>query len=62
MKRQNLRVEWTRVAVEELERLAGYLIGESPLRAVAIIDRIVERAESLANMSSRGRVPPELHS
>jgi toxin ParE1/3/4 len=62
MKTQNVRVEWTRVAAEDLARLAAYLIGESPLRAVAIIDRIVERAESVANMPGRGRLPPELRS
>jgi toxin ParE1/3/4 len=32
------------------------------VRAAAIIDRIVERAESLASLPNRGRTPPELRS
>lgn len=60
MKTQNPRVEWTRVAGEDLEGLAAYLLGESLPRAIAIIDRIVEHAESLANMPGRARIPPEL--
>ena len=35
---------------------------ESPVRAATIIERIVERAESLASLPNRGRTPPELRS
>jgi toxin ParE1/3/4 len=62
MKTQDLKVAWTTVAASDLERIAAYLAGESPLRAAAIIDRIVERAESLASLPNRGRTPPELRS
>ncbi len=60
MKSRPLRVVWTTVATDDLERLAVYLVEQSPLRAVAIVDRIVDRAESLANFPGRGRLPPEL--
>jgi toxin ParE1/3/4 len=54
------KVVWTEVAASDLERIATYLTAESPLRAAAIIDRIVNRAESLASFPNRGRLPPEL--
>ncbi len=60
MKARGLRVIWTEVATGDLERIAVYLVDESPLRAASIVDRIVARAESLADFPDRGRVPPEL--
>ena len=60
MKPRELKVVWTEVAAGDVERIAAYLTAESPLRAATIIDRIVERAESLASLPNRGRVPPEL--
>jgi toxin ParE1/3/4 len=60
MKPAARKVVWTQVAASDLERIATYLTAESPLRATAVIDRIVERAESLASLPSRGRIPPEL--
>lgn len=62
MKTRGLKVVWTAVAASDLERIATFLASESPLRARAIIDRIVERAESLASLPNRGRTPPELRS
>ena len=62
MKTQELKVVWTAVAAGDLERIAAYLASESPLRASSVIDRIVERAESLASLPNRGRTPPELRS
>ncbi|MGH7820202.1 MAG: type II toxin-antitoxin system RelE/ParE family toxin [Candidatus Binatia bacterium] len=55
-------VVWTEVAAKDLERLAGYLAEEAPLRAKGIIDGIVARAESLVQAPNRGRIPPELRS
>jgi toxin ParE1/3/4 len=62
MKTRDLKVSWTAVAASDLERIAAYLASESPLRATAVVDRIVERAESLASLPNRGRTPPELRS
>ena len=62
MKTRELKVVWTAVASGDLERIAAYLASESPLRASAVIDRIVERTESLASLPNRGRTPPELRS
>jgi toxin ParE1/3/4 len=62
MKLRGVKVVWTAVAASDLERIASYLTSESPVRAATIIDRIVERAESPASFSNRGRTPPELRS
>lgn len=53
-------VLWTEVAARDLERLASRLHEVAPLRAAAIIDRILARGDSLATLSHRGRTPPEL--
>jgi plasmid stabilization system protein ParE len=62
MKTRELKVVWTAVAARDLERIAAYLNSESPVRAATSIDRIVERADSLASLPNRGRTPPELRS
>ena len=62
MKTRELKVVWTAVAAGDLERIAAYLARESPVRAATVIDRVVERAESLASLPNRGRTPPELRS
>jgi toxin ParE1/3/4 len=53
-------VVWTEVALRDVERLAAYLVDESPLRAEQILDRIISRGESLEANPGRGHVPPEL--
>ena len=55
-------VVWTAVALADVERLAAYLMDESPGRADAILDRVISRAESLGRLPERGRTPPELRS
>jgi plasmid stabilization system protein ParE len=53
-------VVWTEVALRDIERLAAYLVDESPLRAEQILSRIISRGESLQAAPRRGQVPPEL--
>ena len=53
-------VVWTEVALRDVERLAAYLVDESPLRAEQILGRIIDRGESLASAPGRGHVPAEL--
>lgn len=60
MTSRKLKVIWTAVAASDLERIATYLVDESPLRAASVVDRIALRADSLANFPGRGRIPPEL--
>lgn len=60
MSRNRFSVEWTEVALGDVDRLAAYLANEAPLRAEEIMDRIIARAESLDMSPERGRFPPEL--
>ena len=53
-------VVWTEVAALDVERLAAYLHVEAALRASEIVDRIIDRADSLCRLPGRGRAPPEL--
>jgi toxin ParE1/3/4 len=55
-------VTWTEPATRDVERLTAYLSDQSALRAEAILERIVARAESLRTSPERGRTPPELRS
>jgi toxin ParE1/3/4 len=62
MSERRFTVVWTEIAAADVERLAGYLVDESPLRAEAVLDRIITRAESLDRSPERGRAPRELRS
>jgi toxin ParE1/3/4 len=53
-------VRWTDVAAADLERIAVRLHEEAPLRADRVLDRILDRIDSLATLSQRGRTPLEL--
>ncbi len=62
MSARRYTVVWTAVALADVERLAAYLVDESPDRADAILERVISRAESLGRLPERGRTPPELRS
>jgi len=62
MSRGPFSVAWTEIAVRDVERLAAYLVDESPLRADAVVGRIIARVESLDRAPERGRAPKELRS
>jgi len=53
-------VVWTEVALADVERLAAYLAEDAPMTADRILERIIDRAESLTRVPERGRTPPEL--
>jgi plasmid stabilization system protein ParE len=61
-RRRQYAVVWTEVALRDVERLAAYLVDEAPARAEGILERIIERRESLTVSPGRGRTPPELRS
>ena len=62
MSARRYTVVWAAVALADIERLAAYLVDESPFGAETILERIICRAESLDRLPERGRTPPELHS
>lgn len=54
------RVVWTQSARSALEDILGHIAKDSPAAASRVLDRILEKAESLDRLSERGRVVPEL--
>lgn len=62
MSRRRFSVAWTEIAVRAVERPAAYLVDESPLRADAVVGRIIARFESLDRSPEPGRTPNELRS
>lgn len=57
---RRFKVEWSPLAARDVERLAAFIWEETPLRAEEVVDRILDRGESLSSAPSRGRRIPEL--
>ena len=53
----NLR--WSLAAERDLQSIEDFIAQDSPLRAVAFIDRLIRSAESLALTPRLGRMVPE---
>jgi plasmid stabilization system protein ParE len=54
------RVRWTETARADLELIVDFIAEDSVENAVAVLDRLEERAEALRLAAERGRVVPEL--
>ena len=54
------RVLWARSARRDLEAIVSYLADRSPQTALATLERLESKAQSLAGLAERGRVVPEL--
>jgi toxin ParE1/3/4 len=54
------KVVWTETAWRDLERSADYIAEDSPGYAAAFVERVLEHARSLDELTFRGRVVPEL--
>jgi plasmid stabilization system protein ParE len=54
------RVRWTKTARADLELVVDFIAQDSVENAVAVLDRLEERAEALRLAADRGRVVPEL--
>ncbi len=53
-------VVWTPGARTDLDEIAAYIASDSPPAALAFLEEIFEKAESLGTLSERGRIVPEL--
>jgi toxin ParE1/3/4 len=53
-------VEWTEVALADLEEVVGFIEREDPSAAHAVLQRLEQAARRLAHHPQRGRVVPEL--
>jgi plasmid stabilization system protein ParE len=53
-------VVWSDRALADLEAAYAYFLEKSPSYAVKFLDRVEDAADSLATLSDRGHVVPEL--
>lgn len=54
-----MKLVWTERAVEDLEAIETHVAWDDPIAAIALIDRLIERAEALSDQPRLGRVVPE---
>lgn len=54
-------VVWTRAALDCLAEIIDYVTEDSPSAAERVVDAIDSMAQSLSELSERGRVVPEVH-
>ena len=54
-----MKVEFAAHAIHRLHAIHEYIAADSPHNAAGLIDRIIDRAESLAQHPMRGRRAPE---
>ena len=54
------RVIWALRARAALDEAIGYVAADAPDTAAALLDRVLEAAASLEELSDRGRIVPEL--
>ena len=54
------RVVWTARAWERLLEIETFIAENSPVAAAKLVDRLIARAESLADHPDRGRRVPEM--
>jgi plasmid stabilization system protein ParE len=53
-------VSWTAAARDCLDEIVGYVAAESPVAAGRLLEVILDAAESLSDLATRGRQVPEL--
>ncbi len=54
-----MKVVFTAHAISRLRQILAYIAGDSPENAIAMVDRILARAEALDKLSFRGRRLPQ---
>jgi toxin ParE1/3/4 len=55
------RVVWSDAARDALDEVVTYISDDSPQGAIAVLERSLEVADSLATLAERGRVVPEFN-
>ena len=56
----NYKIEWAKVAENDLEGIIEYIAEDSPANALKILKKIKQKASSLYTFPERGRIVPEL--
>ncbi len=54
------KVNWARIAEDDLRNIILYIAEDSPTNARLVFERIKEKASSLNSLPERGRIVPEL--
>ena len=60
MAHRERRVVWSEAALSSLEEVLDYIGAESPQSARHIAEQAIAAADSLATLSERGRIVPEV--
>ena len=60
MAEKRYKVSWVQTALDDLDEIIGYIMTDSPINAMKVLDRIEESAAALATLPDRGRIVPEL--
>jgi plasmid stabilization system protein ParE len=60
-RQQSHKVVWTRTAEEDLAAIVEFIAEDNNVAAIAVFERIRERATALHALPYRGRIVPELH-
>jgi addiction module RelE/StbE family toxin len=55
-----VRLVWTERAVQDIESIEMYIARDNPIAAIELVEKIIEKAESLLDHPNRGRVVPEV--
>ena len=56
------QVIWSAQAASALDEAIGYVSGDSPSAAIQLLEAALDAASSLAQLSERGRIVPEVGS
>ncbi len=56
----NYKIEWAKVAENDLNGIIEYIAEDSPANALKILKKIKQNAFSLYTLPERGRIAPEL--
>lgn len=57
---RSFEVEWTEVALADLEELLDFIAQDEPAASEAVLDRLSQAAQRMVQHPKRGRVVPEL--
>ena len=56
----NYKIEWAKVAENDLKGIVEYIAEDSPANALKILKKIKQKTSSLSTLPERGRIVPEL--
>jgi plasmid stabilization system protein ParE len=57
---ESYKIEWAKVAENDLKIIIEYIAEDSPANALKILKKIKQKASSLYTLPERGRIVPEL--